>query len=183
VDIISMSFGLSENNTAIKHAIDHAEQNGTILFAPASTDGVNMSRPFPANLGNVICIHATDGLGDPAPINPSPLQRKDNFATLGMGISSSWNGDEVFLSGTSFATPVAAGIAANILAFIDHQADDGNINESQRRNAHSCAGMREIFGAISVSRSGYDFVAPWTSWWKDGATVEMICAKMRDTLG
>ncbi|KAF0323681.1 pfs domain-containing protein [Colletotrichum asianum] len=148
VDIISMSFGmdstmlspvLTQGNVEeimdrriqiwriIEDAMQKASVEQCIMFAAASNAGKNQSRAFPASSRcGVICVHASDGLGNDGGINPIAASG-DNFMTLGMGhkllqrstqTGSGSSGPkwlEVHRSGTSFATPVAAGIAATIL--------------------------------------------------------------------
>ncbi|KAJ9133325.1 hypothetical protein NKR23_g10837 [Pleurostoma richardsiae] len=178
-----MSFGLPKRNTRIEKAIADAEYAGIILFAAASNYGGNKYRSFPASDSKVICMHVTDGEGVPDGMNPSPLDHRDNFSTLGAGIESNWNGKTVCLAGTSFSTPVAVGIAANTLAFVKGQVIDGRLNESDGRVAHTCDGMRKIFLGMSQRRHGYDYVVPWHwDWFAEEATVDGLCHELRKTL-
>ncbi|EFY91869.1 Peptidase S8 [Metarhizium acridum CQMa 102] len=71
-DIITMSFGmekkLEEVAQKIKSALDHRK----LVFAAASNGGGLAPRASPACLPGVICIHATDGYGNPATFNSTP---------------------------------------------------------------------------------------------------------------
>ncbi|CZR58461.1 uncharacterized protein PAC_08353 [Phialocephala subalpina] len=158
--IITMSFGLDIRPGAVTKAIKAAIDRGKLVFAAASNSGGNLPRAYPASLTGVICVHATDGMGNQASFNPSRERGNDNFATLGNGIESRWKRETVIKSGTSFATPIAAGIAANVLEFARH-----HLTEIYDRNKYerlcSYSGMRQMFICMSSPRGDYDYVSPW----------------------
>ena len=89
-----------------------------------SNSGKNDPRAFPASCDQVICVHASEGNGEDGGINPQ-VESVFNFMTLGMGIELMKRVFEsgkkfpkyvkVAKSGTSFATPIGAGIAATVL--------------------------------------------------------------------
>ncbi len=83
----------------------------------------------------------------------------DNFSTVGVGIKSEWEGKIVFKSGTSFATPIAAGIAANILEFARTHLTDEMDNLS---DLYSYKGMRSFLRAMARSNdmSPFRFILP-----------------------
>ncbi|PGG96608.1 hypothetical protein AJ80_09809 [Polytolypa hystricis UAMH7299] len=129
VDIISMSFGWPTQDVpgyeTLKASIRDAYSK-TLLFAAASNEGANRRRAFPARQREVICIHATDANGQPSRFNPSNLQDDNNFATMGEAIESAWpkllclESNDAYIAyrtGTSFATPIAAGIAAFLIQY------------------------------------------------------------------
>ncbi|PYH78220.1 subtilisin-like protein [Aspergillus uvarum CBS 121591] len=136
VDIISMSFGIREHSPPIKAAIANAIHSQTLLFSAASNDGANLGRAFPAQYPGVFCIHSTDGHGNPSMFNPTADDKDVNFSLLGECVSSHWpvgkdgRGQTVkVMSGTSVATPIAAGLAASVLSFVrqqDQQIKPGN---------------------------------------------------------
>ncbi|KAI8689253.1 Subtilisin-like protein [Fusarium keratoplasticum] len=170
VHIINMSFGLSSPNWNIKAAIRRAESLGIICTAAASNYGSNQARSFPAKLDQVLCIHAGDGNGNKSGLNPTPLPWRDNLSTLGVCIPSVWEDEDEgdhYISGTSYAAPVAAGIAANVL-----------------RDAHSCSGMRHIMLAMCEPqhRDGYWFVIPWRRIWSEDSTESDVVSKMKEAL-
>ncbi|RAK72160.1 S8/S53 family peptidase [Aspergillus fijiensis CBS 313.89] len=128
VDIISMSFGIREHSPPIKEAIANAIHSQTLLFSAASNDGGNLGRAFPAQYPGVFCIHSTDGHGNPSMFNPTADDKDVNFSLLGECVSSHWpvnqdgRGQTVkVLSGTSIATPIAAGLATSVLSFVRQQ--------------------------------------------------------------
>lgn len=126
MNIISMSFGFPYREPVLDRAIRRAHDKGVLMFAAASNDGANKVVPvaYPARASDsgVFCIHSTDGLGNASKFTPIAQENLENFATLGEAVRSAWpwklrKGLEQRKSGTSTATPIAAGIAALILEF------------------------------------------------------------------
>ncbi|KAI1740736.1 hypothetical protein F4680DRAFT_465012 [Xylaria scruposa] len=178
VDIISMSFGYYDQNDDIDSAIDRAFKADKLLFAAASNEGGNRGRSRPARSSGVICVHACDGKGNKGSMNPNPEKRALNFSTLGVAIESKWKGQTVFKSGTSFATPVAAGIAANVLEFAGHQChlSPGNMKRLKRHE-----GMCAILAEMCTERDGYDYLQP-QNLWADGKSSEDIGRGIQDII-
>ncbi|KAF2873107.1 peptidase S8/S53 domain-containing protein [Massariosphaeria phaeospora] len=128
-DIISMSFGFSEeievdDTKVISNAIAQAlsSRNQRILFfAAAANDGGNQLEMFPAQHSSVFSIRGTDHQGTFLPLNPPPdFAGVDVFGTLGKdvpGASLCHESGELCSTGTSIATPIAAGIAATTLGY------------------------------------------------------------------
>ncbi|KAJ4305481.1 hypothetical protein N0V90_001012 [Kalmusia sp. IMI 367209] len=160
--IISMSFGFDEKNSSIEEAIDKALADGRLIFAAASNNGGLSGRSRPARRDDVICVHATDGKGNPSGMNPTYLKKKDNFATLGIAVPSRWKRDDVWKSGTSFVTPIAAGFAADVLEFANYRCT--RLDESERMLLRKKTGMDAIFGEMAEERQKYDFLYPGHLW-------------------
>lgn len=173
-----MSFGMSEDDDAIESAIGKAENDGVIIFAAASNYGGNANRAFPARMDKVLCIHASDGNGNKGEVNPSPKRDCDNFSTLGVAIESIWE-HGVYLSGTSYSTPVAAGFAANVLQYIRHCP---GLSTKDIKKASSRVGMKSILFAMSESRDQYNYVTPWRRMWHDGDTIDDVTLKIKEAL-
>ncbi|KAI0891512.1 hypothetical protein F4806DRAFT_482812, partial [Annulohypoxylon nitens] len=182
VDIIVMPFGIKEVHEKTKAAINDAYYKGKILIASASNGGGNEDRAYPAKDERVICIHATDGSGnDNGGINPSPVDRGDNFTTLGLGIEFFWSGKEIFKSGTSYSAPIAAGIAANILDFTTIMALDGTLPPEYQTRIREGEGMKKVFRLMAESRQGYDYIAPWNLW-RQGLNEGDVCSSIKRVL-
>lgn len=159
---------MEEDNALIDKAIEvclhppPGSGSKKIVFAAAANWGGNAERAYPARRDGVICVHATDGKGNPGRFNPDAVQDGDNFATLGVSVHSRWAGNDVWKSGTSFAAPIAAGIAANILEFASHHLHD--LSDDDRRWLYSSRGMRAVFRRMASRRGDYDYVRPWKLW-------------------
>jgi subtilisin family serine protease len=178
VHIVSMSFGFEDKNDAIEEAIEKAFKADKLMFAAASNEGGNKGRSRPSRSSNVICIHACDGKGNKGDMSPSPVKKKDNFTTLGVAIRSRWKKKTVYKSGTSFATPVAAAIAADVLEFANFRC---KLSEKDRIRLYKKEGMVEVFRAMSETRDNYDYVQPGHLW--DTKDDEEVAKTIRDILG
>lgn len=164
-DIINLSFGLGvADSHKVRPIIDHLVKKNKLIFAAASNSGANGRRAFPARQEGVFAIHALRGDGSsPGNINPPPEPDKDNFATLGCGIPSWWKGREILITGTSYATPIAVAIAANLLEFI--QAADEEY-QPDPRHFWTYSEMRQLLSQLAgvSGSSNYTPIQPW----KDG---------------
>jgi subtilisin family serine protease len=189
VDIISMSFGIREYNEPMKTAISNALHSQTLLFAAASNDGANLGRAFPAKYPSVFCIHSTDGNGNPSAFNPTADDKDVNFSLLGEHVSSHWptgknghNEPVKAMSGTSVATPIAAGLAAAILSFVrqqeQHMPSGSELLGPWLKDVHS---MDEVLKSMVKQRrgAGYDYITPHLLFDKR-ATREEVYDKIKD---
>ncbi|KAF7940690.1 uncharacterized protein EAE97_006876 [Botrytis byssoidea] len=129
VDIINLSFGFPRYHAALKPiltAIRNARSNGVLVFAAAGNDGRNQGVFWPAalhDIGDVIRINSSNGNEKPSDFNPDPGTGR-RICTLGEGVPSCQLYEDppsrtIHRSGTSFATPIAAAIAAIVLAFVN----------------------------------------------------------------
>lgn len=127
-----MSFGFDEEvyiegKPIISNAILKAilETNQCIVFlAAAANCGGNKDEMFPAYNKNVLSIRGTDDHGTAQGFNPPPdYDAETCFMTLGLNVpgaslvKSDHQGADVCKSGTSVATPIAAGLAAMLLGY------------------------------------------------------------------
>ncbi|KAF4944627.1 hypothetical protein FGADI_12565 [Fusarium gaditjirri] len=169
VDIISMSFGLTSesliSDPKLKLAyrdIDAAIENAKhkIFLAAAANHGSHAPRTFPANHDSVICIHASDGNGKDGGISPEPESTDDNFMILGMALKLGGGRK----SGTSYAAPMAASVAAQIIYAADNLL---GLTDTARDRLRTGRGMREMFRLMSRRNctAGYRFFAPWVELW------------------
>jgi hypothetical protein len=181
VHIISMSFGFWDQNKAIDEAIERAFNAGKLMFAAASNEGGNKGgdkgRSRPGRNSKVICIHACDGKGNKGDMSPSPEKNKDNLTTVGVAVKSRWKKQTIYKSGTSFATPVAAAIAADVLEFANFKC---KLSERDKGLLYKRDGMLGVFRAMSTERDGYDYVQPGHLW--DGKDDDKVAETIRDTL-
>ncbi|KAK1252176.1 hypothetical protein MKX08_003363 [Trichoderma sp. CBMAI-0020] len=168
VDVISMSFGFPSREIdgydLLERSIRSAVSEDVLIFAAASNNGANTKRAYPARYPDVICIHSTNANGAPSDFNPRPLPG-DNLATIGEAIESAWpvhlcdrEMNELCVarkSGTSFATPIASGIAAFLLQYARSKLLPREAEQLKR-----CHYMKAVLKAVSVESQGYDYIAP-----------------------
>jgi subtilisin family serine protease len=119
-----MSFGFPVENPIVQTAIDDAFRKGRILFAATANDGGNGGVAYPAKDPIVIGVNSSNGKGNQSIFSPTTRSNEDNFSIVGEAIESSWydsNGvwpTPVVKSGTSYATPIAAGLEREFSQFI-----------------------------------------------------------------
>jgi subtilisin family serine protease len=188
VDIITMSFGIREYHEPMTTAISNAVNKRTLLFAAASNDGANLGRAFPAQYPSVFCIHSTDGNGNPSDFNPTASKSDFNFSLLGEHVSSHWpagiNGHHQtvnVMSGTSVATPIAAGLAASVLSFVRQQdqligAENDRLGQWLKWDNSMEVVFKEMAGR---RRGGYDYITPHVLFDSD-STREDVYRKLKD---
>ncbi|CZR56494.1 uncharacterized protein PAC_06382 [Phialocephala subalpina] len=175
-DIVSMSFGMPQRSSTIRKAIN-SYSGQKIFFAATHNDGGNRNVAYPAKLSKVIGISSTDGLGNSSRFNPS-TQGKLSFSTLGEGIASEWLGScDVRKSGTSYATPIAAAIAATFLAFVKLKLD---MDSEELEKLHSCEGMSAMLKLMSKPMGEHSYVTPWSLW--EGKPEGIVLGLIRNEL-
>lgn len=174
--MISLSFGFRARVPLIDEAIVEAASK-TVIFAAASNVGGNAAVSWPARHHQVLCVFATDGEGSRYPKNPSPRADDRNFAILGSSVKGYWpptlcqSGNTMHKSGTSCATPIAAGVAGLIIDFLrrceGHHTGPGFNRRRKRyddalRVVRTAGGMRAVFHLMANKREGYDYITPWS---------------------
>ncbi|KAK3996588.1 peptidase S8/S53 domain-containing protein [Cladorrhinum sp. PSN332] len=186
VDIINMSFGWVEadlpTTTAPPHpdqevdsssfliskAISYAATKGVLMFASATNYGMAEANDvfYPARDHQVISVDAEDGQGNPAPfakrmVSGGSSGASDRFCAPGLGASCPLFPDQSF-SGSSFACPVAVGIAGLVLDFARQEPLNGS--ESVARALTSPHGMSKILRKMSNQSDGHQSfksLYPW----------------------
>jgi len=113
--VISMSLGADVAcPTAMQDAVTYAWNKGVVVVAAAGNDGV--ARPnTPSNCTNAVPIGAVDS-NDSKPGFSNYGSQVQVAAPGSMVLSTGLNGEYIWMSGTSMATPHAAGVAALIWA-------------------------------------------------------------------
>lgn len=161
-----MSFGFKDRVNAIHSAIRDASQK-VIFFAAASKVGENDRIAWPARMEEVMSVFPTDGLGNMANFSPIVHVNYDNFALPGVNIIARFLlGEYKRSSGTSCSTPVAAGVAALLIDFVDHWlAKTPGVfrDEEYFQELLTVGGMKAAFRVMSSKRTpaNHDYVMPW----------------------
>ncbi|KAJ5369317.1 uncharacterized protein N7496_009077 [Penicillium cataractarum] len=178
VDIIVLSFGFDRQVDPIRLAIQDAFNLNKIVLAAASNSGslsLEKRVTYPANVqGQVLSIRSATGFGSRSLASPTRSDGDDSFMILGEGIKAAWppylneSGCKTrYVSGSSFATPVAAGIAALVLEFSMQRGRHGpNVSPPQRAILRSYRGLRRVFlymSTIDDQSVNIDcrMIAPW----------------------
>jgi thermitase len=109
--VISMSFGITADSATLRSAVSAAGR--TALLVAAAGNGGDATPNYPAAYADVVSVAATDNRDQRASF--STFNADVEIAAPGVDILSTWNdGGYRSVSGTSMATPHAAGVAAVI---------------------------------------------------------------------
>jgi len=108
--VINISVGGPAQSAALQSAVDYAWSKGSLIFAAMMNDG--MATPYyPAACNHVMAVSATDAYDHLASF--SNFGSWVTIAAPGYGIlTTAAGGGYAFCYGTSFASPIAAGVAA-----------------------------------------------------------------------
>ncbi|RSL66887.1 hypothetical protein CEP51_012729 [Fusarium floridanum] len=165
VDVISMSFGFSEEIELIRDAIVQAEilkRNKILFFAAANNDGLNEPEMFPAFFESVISARGTECDGEFIQrYNPKSWSHKSGiqYGTLARDVPYNWPTRNPTKSGCSVSTPILAAIAAILISFVDSQRNW----DAERHAIRTRRGMVAVFNVMAQDDSarGRLYVAPW----------------------
>jgi thermitase len=109
--VISMSLGTNVDSVTLRNAVTAASSSALVVAASGNT-GTNVPQ-YPAFYPEAVSVAATDNRGQRAVF--STFNSDVEVAAPGANILSTWNnGAYNVISGTSMATPHAAGVAAVI---------------------------------------------------------------------
>jgi subtilisin family serine protease len=112
--IINISVGGKSPSSALQSAVDYAWKKGAVIFASAMNRGTD-ERYYPAACARVVSVSATDGNDRLAAF--SNYGEWITLAAPGTNILSTVDGGGYgYWFGTSFASPIVAGVAALCLA-------------------------------------------------------------------
>jgi subtilisin family serine protease len=117
-DVLSLSLGGGSPYEPTRRAIDYANSIGCVVVCAAGNAGYSPGRNtigYPGKFLESLCIGATTSSGGIASFSSGG--RELDIATPGQAIiSASYRGGYTSMSGTSMATPFAAGLCALIIA-------------------------------------------------------------------
>jgi subtilisin family serine protease len=161
VDIINMSFGWEKNDGTIKLALESAYQRKVLLFASTTNSGALQVNEmlYPARSRYVTAVDAATGYGKSAPFAATG-SNKARFAAPGLQVKGP-NGRSLHrVEGSSYASPIAAGIAALILEFSRQYplGQDATVEEYLKKQS----GMELIMDLMSPhsTSEGAKFLQP-----------------------
>lgn len=140
-DIINMSWGVTQQSTSLKTAVDAAYQAGCILIAAAGNDGLAGITRYPAAWDNVISVGATDSTGRLTYYS----QRVTSVNVCAPGgssgspiVSLDYASNTRYSSkvGTSFSAPAVAAAAALLLE-ADPAMTQGDFSSLLKATSHA----------------------------------------------
>lgn len=117
--IINMSFGTPTDSLTMRRAIKYAEDNGVVVVASVGNKETADEVPvvqYPAGYDTVIGVGAVDSNGDVADFSYN--NESVYVVAPGVGVYSTYylNNKNGQGNGTSFSTPIVAGIVADMLS-------------------------------------------------------------------
>jgi subtilisin family serine protease len=119
-DVISLSLGSDTPDAYVRSAVQYAISKGSIVIAASGNDGCDCIS-YPANYPEVLAVGATDQSGQRASFsaygsNLDIVAPGTNITTPAWSNTYQTNGYISGAAGTSFATPLVAGLVANLAA-------------------------------------------------------------------
>lgn len=114
VRVVNISIGGSTSSSVMQSAVDYAWSKGTVVFAAAGNSS-NSTLNYPAACTNAVAVSATDA--NDALAYFSSYGSDIDVAAPGTSIVTTvMGGGTSAVDGTSFSSPIAAGVAALMLA-------------------------------------------------------------------
>jgi len=112
--IINLSLGGTTSSSTLQNAVSYAWNKGSVLVAAAGNNGNNIT-VYPAAYPNVVAVSATTSSDTLASF--SSYGSFVDLSAPGQDLTTTWIGSSyVTISGTSFSSPLTAGVAALALS-------------------------------------------------------------------
>lgn len=176
VDIINLSLGFPhESSYELTKTLEDANHKGIIVFAAAANHGNREAIAWPARDPDLaICVTSGNELNNLSSFAPSGNSGLPVFITHGEDFCSQWptnlGGGFRQMTGTSVSTPVAVGMAAMILAFLNTTSAWSPTQKREwldrwkERRLRSTRGMGRLLEHICRDRSGLKVLSPKLMW-------------------
>lgn len=154
-----MCFGFDYPISSIQNAIRRAStvEKPPLFFAATRNDGAHKPMAWPARDHLVIGISSTTGEGNRSAFNPPEKYSDPILYAFGEGVPVQVKSSDEpqgyitkYVSGTSYATPVAAGLAANLLACVRMATKASS--EHQLRYKDLPSRLQGMIGMLAVLR-------------------------------
>ncbi|KXH56302.1 extracellular alkaline serine protease [Colletotrichum nymphaeae SA-01] len=162
-EVICMAFGFMTNVPYLQSTLRDAVHKGILVFAAASNTGNNAHITYPAFWNShVFCTFSTNGnIKNSHHLNPLGRDQ-NNFAILGEDVElSDDTRHSKMVSGTSYSTALACGLASLLLNF-SKQVRDPEGNEEQIADVLKYKdNMTQVFCMISEPDGNYRCIVPW----------------------
>ncbi len=158
VSVISFSWGLPKFHYCLAMKLQAVIFHDIIVVCAASNNGATSQQPiaYPARLGHVLCIGSCDYGGRHSSF--SPRGRELDFLAPGENLwAPTIGGSDLYaaVTGTSFATPLVAGVVCQLLEDLKKLSDH---YRNPRILEYFCNvwGMRELLKSMCTMPSGHD---------------------------
>lgn len=147
--IINMSLGGYGYNASFRNAVTYAVNRGVTVVVAMGNDGTNVIN-FPAYYDGVIAVGSTDQTGRRA--NYSTYGPWADVSAPGTDIYSTYNdGSHCYLSGTSMASPVVAGVAALYMSAKGYRVSPSDMEKALEKNATKCPDSGMGAGIVNIA--------------------------------
>lgn len=155
-----MCFGFDEPIPLIREVIGKATkaEKSPLFLAATRNDGAHKSIAWPARDISVIGVSSTSGNGNASSFNPPEKDTQSILYAFGEGVrikaADPKNPEELmdqYVSGTSYATPVAAALAANLLGCIRMIVETSS-QEDRSLYGHVVDDLQQMGAMVTVLR-------------------------------
>ncbi|KAK1528645.1 extracellular alkaline serine protease [Colletotrichum costaricense] len=162
-EVICMAFGFITKVPDLEKAFREAIPKGILVFAAASNTGNSARITYPASWdSHVFCTFSTNGnIKNSHHLNPTG-QDQNNFAILGEDLQlSDDTKNSKIVSGTSYSTALACGLASLLLNF-SKQVRDPESNREQIADVLKYKdNLTKVLCKISELDGHYKCIVPW----------------------
>lgn len=171
VDILSLSFGFNYSSREIDVVLSKYLAR-KLVIAASSNEGLRKKMTYPAFRNGVIAINSADADGTTSGFNP-PMKPDKELSVLGERVESTWIDNSMkYMTGTSVATPIAAGVVGLLLE-IAMKYDEGRRLNGQtvtvdlETHVRRYDGIMALLRSMSEKKGEYSNVNPWKLFLED----------------